>query len=126
MPVLDTTFADSRQCVITLVGRPRPYRFLAFEPSWRRVPLLRSRFTPSAARRGYGQGISIHRGRTMKIENVYRPGPVACRPTDSLSEAARRMHTEQVGALAVCDDGRLDQLVASFQSATSCGPWLTP
>jgi CBS domain-containing protein len=47
----------------------------------------------------------------MKIENVYRPGPVGCRPTDSLSEAARRMHAAHVGALAVCQDGRLDHLV---------------
>jgi CBS domain-containing protein len=47
----------------------------------------------------------------MKIENVYRPGPVACLPTDSLTKAARRMRDAQVGSVAVCDDGRLDQLV---------------
>jgi CBS domain-containing protein len=47
----------------------------------------------------------------MQIENVYRPGPVVCRPTDSLSEAARRMRSAEVGALAVCEAGRLDQLV---------------
>jgi CBS domain-containing protein len=78
-------------------------------------------------RRGYGQGISTYRGRTMKIENVYRPGPVARRPTDSLSEAARRIHTEQVGALAVCDDGRLDQLVGILSERDIVrAVWLTP
>ena len=47
----------------------------------------------------------------MQIENVYRPRPVICQRTDSLAKAARRMHAGQVGALAVCDNGRLDQLV---------------
>jgi CBS domain-containing protein len=47
----------------------------------------------------------------MQIENVYRPEPVICQPTDSLAMAAQRMRAERVGALAVCNDGQLDQLV---------------
>lgn len=47
----------------------------------------------------------------MKVEQVYRPSPIACRPSDSLAKAARRMSDGQVGAVAVCDDGRLDQMV---------------
>jgi CBS domain-containing protein len=39
----------------------------------------------------------------MKIEQLYRAGALVCRPADTLADAARRMRTNQVGALAVCD-----------------------
>jgi CBS domain-containing protein len=47
----------------------------------------------------------------MRIEHVYRPGAISCRPTDSLAKAARRMRAAQVGALAVCAGSDLDHLI---------------
>jgi CBS domain-containing protein len=80
-------------------------------PSQEVIPVELVTIHQPVSRGYYDQGRSINGGRTMQIENVYRPGPVICQRTDSLAKAARRMRAEQVGALAVCDDDRLDQLV---------------
>lgn len=51
----------------------------------------------------------------MQIQNVYGPGPVICRPSESITKAAHCMRAQQVIAVAVCDDGRVDQLVGVFK-----------
>ncbi|MFD2081613.1 CBS domain-containing protein [Actinopolymorpha cephalotaxi] len=43
----------------------------------------------------------------MRVEEVYRPEAFACEATDSLSEAASKMTSRHVGALAVVDGNRL-------------------
>ena len=43
----------------------------------------------------------------MRIDAIYRPGIVCVEPDDSLSEAASRMQLDEVGALAVVNDGSL-------------------
>ena len=47
----------------------------------------------------------------MRIEHIYRPEPLICRPEDDLGKAARIMRNTDVGTLAVCEEGRLDRLV---------------
>lgn len=48
----------------------------------------------------------------MRIEHIYRPGPLTCQPGDTLITVARRMHTAQVGVLAVCVGGRLVGIIS--------------
>jgi signal-transduction protein with cAMP-binding, CBS, and nucleotidyltransferase domain len=43
----------------------------------------------------------------MRIAEVYRPGPTACRPWETIAAAAQRILAHGVDALGVCAGGRL-------------------
>ncbi|GAA0517004.1 histidine kinase [Saccharopolyspora subtropica] len=43
----------------------------------------------------------------MQVEEVFHPGTLTCRSSDSLQEVASRMTAEQVGVLAVLEDDRI-------------------
>ncbi|SEG85755.1 CBS domain-containing protein [Thermomonospora echinospora] len=47
----------------------------------------------------------------MRIGNVYRPGVLGCQADDRLSDAARRMTEEKVGALAVLDGDQITGII---------------
>jgi signal-transduction protein with cAMP-binding, CBS, and nucleotidyltransferase domain len=47
----------------------------------------------------------------MRIGNVYRPGVLGCRAGDRLSDVARRMTQEKVGALAVLDGDQVTGII---------------
>jgi signal-transduction protein with cAMP-binding, CBS, and nucleotidyltransferase domain len=55
----------------------------------------------------------------MRIGNVYRPGVIGCRAGDRLSQVARRMTEESVGALAVLDGDRVTGIITERDLVTA-------
>ncbi len=48
----------------------------------------------------------------MQVSNVYRPQLLTCKADDRLSAVAQKMVDEQVGALAVVDDGEIFGIIS--------------
>ena len=62
----------------------------------------------------------------MRIEHIYRPEPLICRPEDDLGKAARIMRNTDVGTSPCVKRAVSIVSSASFQSGISCKRWRMP